>query len=77
MKGEKWSAGQLHRVNVVGDAAVPAEIKKKKTSDDLYFGLYLQGIKALQADSVGGKLETLLQRAVFLAKERIKKLPNC
>lgn len=30
MKGEKWSAGQLHRVNVVGDAAVPAEIKKKK-----------------------------------------------
>lgn len=78
MKGEKWSAGQLRRVNVFGDAAVLAEIKKKKkTSDDLYFGLYLQGIKALQADSVGGKLETLLQRAVFLAKERIKKLPNC
>lgn len=75
MKGKKkWSAGQLHRVNGFGEAAVPAEIK---TSDDLYFGLYLQGIKALQADSVGGKLETLLQRAVLLAKERIKKLPNC
>jgi hypothetical protein len=34
--------------------------------------LYLQGIKALLADSIGGKLETLLQSAVLLAKERIK-----
>lgn len=27
MKDEKWSDGQLHRVNVFGEAAVPAEIK--------------------------------------------------
>lgn len=75
MKGKKWSAGQLHRVNGFGEAAAPAEIK---TGNDLYFGLYLQGIKALQADSVGGKLENIAaERCAPCQGEDKKILPNC